>query len=72
MQHLWGVQLYLTKRFSLFYDSQLYIHIPCQRLVRFFAYLRIKPHAPLLVRVPVNFFGFQPCGYTTQAGGLSR
>ena len=44
----------------------------CQALVRFFAYLRIKPHAPLLVRVPVNFFEFQPCGRTPQAGYLSR
>ena len=26
----------------------------CQDLVRFFALLRIKPHAPPLVRVPVN------------------
>ena len=34
----------------------------CQDLVRFFALLRIKPHAPLLVRVPVNSFEFQPCG----------
>ena len=44
----------------------------CQVLVRFFALLRIKPHAPLLVRVPVNFFEFQPCGRTPQAGYLSR
>ena len=34
--------------------------------------LRINPHAPLLVRVPVNFFEFQPCGRTPQAGYLSR
>ena len=33
---------------------------------------RIKPHAPLLVRVPVNFFEFQPCGRTPQAGYLMR
>ena len=46
--------------------------IRCQVLVRFFALLRIKPHAPLLVRVPVNFFEFQPCGRTPQAGYLSR
>ena len=44
----------------------------CQVLVRFFALLRINPHAPLLVRVPVNFFEFQPCGRTPQAGYLSR
>ena len=30
----------------------------CQDLVRFFALLRIKPHAPPLVRVPVNSFEF--------------
>ena len=29
----------------------------CQRPVRFFALLRIKPHAPPLVRAPVNSFG---------------
>ena len=46
--------------------------IQCQALVRFFALLRIKRHAPLLVRVPVNSFEFQPCGRTTQAGYLSR
>ena len=38
----------------------------CQVLVRFFALRRIKPHAPLLVRVPVNFFRFQPCGRRPQ------
>ena len=41
-------------------------------MVRFFALRRIKPHAPLLVRVPVNFFEFQPCGRTPQAGYLMR
>ncbi len=30
----------------------------CQDQVRFFALLRIKPHAPPLVRVPVNSFEF--------------
>ena len=30
----------------------------CQDLVRFFALLRIKPHAPPLVRAPVNSFEF--------------
>src|SRR3954469_20314893 len=39
----------------------------CQDLVRFFALLRIKPHAPLLVRVPVNSFEFHSCERTTQA-----
>ena len=44
----------------------------CQVLVRFFALLRIKRHAPLLVRVPVNSFEFQPCGRTPQADYLLR
>src|SRR5512135_817811 len=43
---------------------------PCQGLVRFCALLRIKPHAPPLVRAPVNSFEFQPCGRTPQAGYL--
>ena len=30
----------------------------CQGLVRFFALLRIEPHAPPLVRAPVNSFEF--------------
>ena len=33
---------------------------------------RIKPHTPLLVRAPVNFFEFQPCGRTPQVGYLLR
>ena len=44
----------------------------CQELVRFFALLRIKPHAPPLVRVPVNSFEFQPCDRTPQAECLMR
>ena len=44
----------------------------CQAQVRFFALLRIKPHAPPLVRAPVNSFEFQPCGRTPQAGHLTR
>ena len=39
----------------------------CQARVRFFALRRIKPHAPPLVRTPVNFFEFQPCGRSSQA-----
>src|SRR5512143_3270928 len=42
----------------------------CQALVRFFALHRIKPHAPPLVRAPVNSFEFHPCGRTPQAGSL--
>ena len=44
---------------------------PVQTPVRFFALRRIKPHAPPLVRAPVNSFEFQPCGRTPQAGYLS-
>jgi hypothetical protein len=44
----------------------------CQVLVRFFALLRIKPHAPLLVRVPVNSFEFHSCERTPQAECLMR
>ncbi len=43
----------------------------CQAQVRFFALFRIKPHAPPLVRAPVNSFEFQPCDHTPQAGHLT-
>jgi hypothetical protein len=36
----------------------LQLLIWCQALVRFFALRRIKPHAPPLVRGPVNSFEF--------------
>ncbi len=42
----------------------------CQDLVRFFALLRIKPHAPPLVRVPVNSFEFHSCERTPPGGLL--
>ncbi len=44
----------------------------CQGLVRFFALLRIKPHAPPLVRVPVNSFEFHSCERTPQVDYLMR
>ena len=44
----------------------------CQTQVRFLAYHRIKPHAPPLVRAPVNSFEFHPCGHTPQAARLPR
>ena len=44
----------------------------CQALVRFFALLRIKPHAPPLVRVPVNSFEFHSCERTPQVEYLLR
>ncbi len=31
---------------------------------------RIKPHAPPLVRTPVNYFEFHPCGRTPQVVNL--
>ena len=42
------------RRACLFLDNSR----ACQALVRFFALRRIEPHAPLLVRVPVNSFEF--------------
>ena len=42
-----------------------------QARVRFLAYHRIKPHAPPLVRAPVNSFEFQPCDRTPQVDDLS-
>ena len=44
----------------------------CQGQVRFFALLRIKPHAPPLVRVPVNSFEFHSCERTPQVDYLMR
>src|ERR1700733_2963741 len=64
MQHLCGKPM--RERPSL--DASC----PCQALVRFCALLRIKPHAPPLVRAPVNSFEFQPCGRTPQAVCLPR
>ncbi len=49
--------------------SRTVTHILAQ--VRFLAYHRIKPHAPPLVRAPVNSFEFHPCGRTPQVGYLS-
>ena len=46
--------------------------VRCQALVRFFALLRIKPHVPPLVRVPVNSFEFHTCVRTPQAEHLMR
>ena len=39
--------------------------------VRFLAYHRIKPHAPPLVRTPVNSFEFHRCRRTPQVVYLS-
>ncbi len=50
MQHL-----YSTLEGYVSFESYAAI---CQVQVRFFALHRIKPHAPPLVRVPVNSFEF--------------
>ena len=39
--------------------------------VRFLAYHRIKPHAPPLVRTPVNSFEFHSCERTPQVDYLT-
>ena len=39
--------------------------------VRFLAYHRIKPHAPPLVRTPVNSFEFHSCERTPQVAYLT-
>ena len=44
----------------------------CQEQVRFVALRRIKPHAPPLVRVPVNSFEFHSCERTPQVEYLLR
>ena len=64
MQHLWRS---LPKKTP----TSLQAPTPVQTPVRFFALRRIKPHAPPLVRAPVNSFEFQPCGRTPQAGYLT-
>ena len=53
-------------------DSITSLPLGCQDLVRFFALLRIKPHAPPLVRVPVNSFEFHSCERTPQVEYLMR
>ena len=53
-------------------DLSLNLSFVCQTRVRFLAYHRIKPHAPPLVRAPVNSFEFHPCGHTPPAVHLSR
>ena len=54
-------------------ENTLHVLSPgCQDLVRFFALLRIKPHAPPLVRVPVNSIEFHSCERTPQVDYLLR
>ena len=61
--------LYLHSRRHFFFSKEFVV---CQALVRFFALHRIKPHAPPLVRAPVNSFEFHSCEHTPQAGYLTR
>ncbi len=63
MQHLY----YCPKN-----PLSLEVAVAVQAQVRFFALRRIKPHAPPLVRAPVNSFEFQPCDRTPQAERLMR
>jgi hypothetical protein len=49
--------------------SKPFTHILAQ--VRFLAYHRIKPHAPPLVRTPVNSFEFHCCQRTPQVDYLA-
>ena len=51
------------------YLSAPVTHIQAQ--VRFLAYHRIKPHAPPLVRAPVNSFEFHSCERTPQVEYLT-
>ncbi len=64
MQHL---VTYVLSYENPFQDRSSYILAQ----VRFLAYHRIKPHAPLLVRTPANSFEFQPCGRTSQVVNLT-
>ncbi len=64
MHHL---SLLLRREGTVTYRSE-----GCQDLVRFFALLRIKPHAPPLVRVPVNSVEFHSCERTPQVEYLLR
>ena len=49
--------------------AEPFTHILAQ--VRFLAYHRIKPHAPPLVRTPVNSFEFHRCRRTPQVVHLA-
>jgi hypothetical protein len=43
-----------------------------QRMVRFCAVYRIKPHVPPLALATVNSFEFRPCGYIPQADSFTH
>jgi len=46
--------------------------IVIHKLVRLYEGHQIEPHAPPLVRTPVNSFEFQPCDRSPQAACLTR
>ena len=81
MRSLWDLTRHLTARADDNHAAPTYLPVGRDRLqspsgtlqarVRFLAYHRIKPHAPPLVRAPVNSFEFQPCDRTPQVGRLS-
>ena len=81
LRSLWDLTRHLTARAddnhaAPLWESLLTFRSPgpsptVQARVRFLAYHRIKPHAPPLVRAPVNSFEFQPCDRTPQVGRLS-
>jgi hypothetical protein len=57
-----------------FLSEELPVSRDCSRIlaqVRFLAYHRIKPHAPPLVRTPVNSFEFHSCERTPQVAHLT-
>lgn len=43
-----------------------------QKMVRFCAVYRIKPHVPPLALATVNSFEFRPCGYIPQADSFTH
>ena len=57
---------YLLRRENPFQDLSSSVRAQ----VRFLAYHRIKPHAPPLVRTPVNSFEFHSCERTPQVANL--
>ncbi len=62
--HAAPLQQFLRKGISLYRSTAV------QAQVRFFALRRIKPHAPPLVRAPVNSFEFQPLRPYSPGGTL--
>ncbi len=83
LRSLWDLTIHLTTRADDNHAAPLLapLRVPysfervqpaLQAQVRFFALRRIKPHAPLLVRAPVNSFEFQPCGRSPQVENLTR